>query len=98
MFLRKRLLMFSAVVTNIVFVGIAIVVPGFDRIISFVGSALCFTVCIILPLLFYLKIFGDEVSRREKILDWFLIIISSIMAILGTIFTFIPNDKLGVTS
>ncbi|KAK9235215.1 transmembrane amino acid transporter protein-domain-containing protein [Lipomyces kononenkoae] len=46
------------ILTNVVVVIIAIVFPAFDRIMALVGSALGFTICIVLPLAFYLKIFG----------------------------------------
>ncbi|KAK9366561.1 transmembrane amino acid transporter protein-domain-containing protein [Lipomyces kononenkoae] len=46
------------IITNLVVVIIAIVFPAFDRIMALVGSALGFTICIVLPLTFYLKIFG----------------------------------------
>ncbi|KAK9245132.1 transmembrane amino acid transporter protein-domain-containing protein [Lipomyces tetrasporus] len=46
------------ILTNLLFVVIAIVFPSFDRIMALVGSALGFTICIVLPLAFYLKIFG----------------------------------------
>lgn len=67
-----------------------------DTIIAFLGSCLCFSICIILPLAFYLKIFQNNISRRERILDWVLIIVSSILAVIGTVFAFIPREKLGV--
>ncbi|KAG4027729.1 hypothetical protein MFRU_027g00220 [Monilinia fructicola] len=76
----------------IVFVIIAIIFPAFDSIMAFMGSALCFSICVILPLLFYVKIFGKEISRRELILDYCLIAISSVMAIVGTIWAFLPKD------
>ncbi len=59
------------------------------------GSVLCFTICIILPLAFYLKIFGKEISRKERILDWFLIVSCSIMAIIGTVWVFLPKNMVG---
>jgi vesicular inhibitory amino acid transporter len=62
---------------------------------SFMGSALCFSICVVLPLLFYLKIFGDEVSPRERALDWFLIIMGTVLAVVGTAFTFVPKERLG---
>ncbi|KAK9356409.1 transmembrane amino acid transporter protein-domain-containing protein, partial [Lipomyces doorenjongii] len=46
------------ILTNILVVVIAILFPAFDRIMALVGSALGFTICIVLPLAFYLKIFG----------------------------------------
>jgi vesicular inhibitory amino acid transporter len=83
------------VLINVVFVVMAVVFPGFDRIMAFLGSALCFTICVILPLMFYLKIFGSEVSMRERILDYVLVVISIVLATIGTAFTFIPKEKLG---
>lgn len=83
------------VLISVVLVIMAIVFPGFDRIMAFLGSALCFTICVILPLMFYLKIFGSEISTRERILDYVLVVISTILAIVGTAFAFIPKEKLG---
>lgn len=76
----------------VVIVLMAIVFPSFDRIMALMGSALCFTICIILPLAFYLKIFGKEISLAERILDWFLLIISSTLAIIGTVWAFLPQS------
>lgn len=83
------------IVVVIIFVVIAIVFPAFDSIMAFMGSALCFTICVILPLLFYVKMFGKEISRRELILDYVLIVISSVMAIVGTIWAFLPKKLIG---
>lgn len=79
----------------VVFVIIAIVFPAFDSIMAFMGSTLCFTICVILPLLFYLKIFGKEVKMSERILAWFLIVVCSILAALGTVFAFLPKELIG---
>lgn len=79
-----------AVIILIVF--IAVVFPSFDRIMALMGSCLCFTICIILPIAFYLKIFGNEVPVRERIFDWVLLIISSIMALVGTVWVFLPKE------
>lgn len=76
----------------LVIVLIAIVFPSFDRIMALMGSALCFTICIILPLAFYLKIFGKEISPRERTLDWLLLVTSSILAIVGTIWALLPQE------
>ncbi|KAA8896017.1 transmembrane amino acid transporter protein-domain-containing protein [Sphaerosporella brunnea] len=81
------------VISNIVFVVIAIVCPGYDRIMAFMGSALCFAICVVLPVLFYLKIFGEEVSTRERVLDWFLIVVGTVLAVVGTAFTFFPAES-----
>ncbi|KAJ5150518.1 Amino acid transporter transmembrane [Penicillium coprophilum] len=73
---------------------LAVIFPAFDRIMAFLGSFLCFTICIIFPLAFYLKIFGKEISRGEYIVDWILLIISSILAAVGTVWAFLPQDML----
>jgi vesicular inhibitory amino acid transporter len=83
------------VVVVILFVVIAIIFPAFDSIMAFMGSALCFTICVILPLLFYLKIFGKEVSMRERVLDYFLIAVCSAVAVVGTVFAFLPKSLIG---
>ncbi|KAI9813750.1 MAG: hypothetical protein M1827_003540 [Pycnora praestabilis] len=83
------------ILTIVVITIIAILVPAFDRIMGFLGSAMCFTICIILPLAFYLKIFGKEISMRERVLDWFLIAVCSVMAVVGTVWAFMPSKSIG---
>jgi len=83
------------VLVVVIFVIIAIVFPAFDSIMAFMGSTLCFTICVILPLLFYLKIFGKEISMRERLLDYFLITVCSILAVMGTVFAFLPKSMIG---
>ena len=80
------------VFTTALIVLLAIIFPAFDRIMAFLGSFLCFTICIILPLAFYLKIFGEKISRSERILDWVLLIVSSILAVIGTVWAFLPSE------
>lgn len=81
--------------TTVLFVLIAIVFPSFDRIMTLLGSVACFTICIILPLAFHLKLFGKELGTLEKALNWTLMGVSAIMAILGTVFAFFPREMLG---
>jgi vesicular inhibitory amino acid transporter len=83
------------VVVVVVFVIVAIIFPAFDSIMAFMGSTLCFTICVILPLMFYLKIFGEKISMRERIFDYFLIAVSSVLAIVGTIWAFLPKSMIG---
>ncbi|KAF4633213.1 hypothetical protein G7Y89_g4909 [Cudoniella acicularis] len=79
----------------IIFVITSILFPAFDSIMAFMGSTLCFTICVILPLMFYLKIFGKEVSTAERLLDYFLIFVCSILATVGTIWAFLPKSMIG---
>ena len=79
----------------VIFVIIAIIFPAFDSIMAFMGSSLCFTICVILPLLFYLKIFGKQIGTTERIFDWFLIVVCSILASIGTVWAFLPKKLIG---
>ncbi|CAA9958101.1 hypothetical protein CFE70_001655 [Pyrenophora teres f. teres 0-1] len=83
------------IITIIVFVVIAIVFPSFDRIMTLLGSVACFSICIILPLMFHLKLFGKEISGQEKLMNYILIIVSSIMAVISTVFACLPKEMLG---
>jgi solute carrier family 32 (vesicular inhibitory amino acid transporter) len=73
----------------------AILFPDFDSIMALMGSALCFTICIILPVAFYLRIFGTDIPLKERILYWVLIISCSGMAVVGTVWAFLPKEKIG---
>ncbi|KAI9802856.1 MAG: hypothetical protein M1833_001455 [Piccolia ochrophora] len=83
------------ILTIVVCVILAVIFPAFDRIMALMGSALCFTICVILPVAFYLKVFGKELSLKERIVDYILIAICSIMALLGTIWAFLPREMIG---
>lgn len=75
--------------TTALFVYLAIVFPDFDRIMALLGSFLCFTICVILPMTFYLKIFGNEVPAWERTMCYILIAISIVLASLGTVWSFL---------
>ena len=78
--------------TVAVIIIIAILVPSFDTIMALMGSAMAFSICIVLPLAFHLKMFRHELGMKEKVLNWFLIIVCSIMAIVGTVWVFLPKQ------
>ena len=80
------------IMTILAFIGIAIIFPSFDRIMALLGSALCFSVCIILPLVFHLRIFGRKIPLAERLLNYFLILVSSLLAIVGTVWALLPTD------
>jgi vesicular inhibitory amino acid transporter len=83
------------IVTIIVFVVISILFPEFDRIMTLLGSVACFSICIILPLAFHLKLFGKEIGRGEKIMNWSLIVVSTILAVISTGFACVPKELIG---
>ncbi|KAF2206365.1 hypothetical protein CERZMDRAFT_72227 [Cercospora zeae-maydis SCOH1-5] len=80
----------------VAFVLLAILIPQFDTIMSLLGAVACFTICLILPCAFHLKLFGKELTARQKALDWGLIVVSSVLALVSTAFNFVPKEKLGI--
>lgn len=93
----RGVLKFSVrIATILLLVIIAIIFPSFDRIMALLGSALCFSICIILPLAFYLKLFGREISPLERTTDWVLMVLCTIMALVGTVWACLPREILGV--
>ena len=95
-FTRRLLSSVIRVLVLVVIVLIAIVFPSFDTIMAFLGSCLCSTICILVPLAVYLKTFQNKISKRERILDWVLVVSCSVMAVTGTVFAFIPRENLGI--
>lgn len=83
------------ILTLLVFLGIAILFPAFDSIMAFMGSALCFTICVTLPLAFYLKLFGHEIAAGERIFVWIVMFLSLTISIVGTVWAFLPKDLIG---
>ncbi|EFQ28649.1 transmembrane amino acid transporter [Colletotrichum graminicola M1.001] len=83
------------VVTVFVFLIISILFPAFDSIMAFMGSALCFTICVLLPLAFYVKLFSKEISSQERLLCYVLMTISTILSVVGTVWAFLPKSLIG---
>jgi vesicular inhibitory amino acid transporter len=79
----------------VIFVVTAILFPKFDSIMAFMGSALCFTVCVVLPCVFHLKIFGKKIGNAERMFNYLLIAICSSLAAVGTVFAFLPKSTIG---
>jgi vesicular inhibitory amino acid transporter len=95
--LSRGILKFSVRIACVIaFVVLAILVPDFDRIMSLMGAVACFTICIMLPAAFHLKLFGDQLSKWEKSRDWALIVVSGILGLVSTAFNFVPKEKLGL--
>jgi vesicular inhibitory amino acid transporter len=82
--------------TIALFVLVAIICPSFDRIMTLLGSVACFSICIILPVAFHLKLFGKELGRVEKTMNWALIVVSTVMAVVSTVFACLPKELLGL--
>ena len=79
----------------LVFLAISILFPAFDSVCAFLGAALCSLISIILPISFYLKLYGPDISARELVGSWVLLVIFSIFGVVGTVWTFLPKDLVG---
>lgn len=78
----------------------AILLPGFEKVMAFLGSFSSFLICIILPLGFYLRL-SPKLLRLDlndwnvRMSRWFqiaVIILSTIMMCLGTAWAFLPGS------
>lgn len=84
---------------NLVELGISVVFPDFDSIMALMGSALCFSICVIMPVSFYLKIFskeGKEIGRLERGVGYLVVGVSVVLAVLGTVFAVVPKERIGI--
>lgn len=63
---------------------LSLIFTSFGNVIAFLGSAICFTICLALPLLFHLKINADELTRTGKIFTICGIVLSVFGGVMGT--------------
>lgn len=69
----------------------SLVFVSFGKVVAFLGSAICCTICITLPLLFYLEFFSHELSFSKRIIIWIGVIGGIAGAVLGTYAAFVLN-------
>lgn len=75
---------------------ISIAFPAFDSVCAFLGAALCTLISIILPISFYLKLFWKDTTFREQVLLWSLLVLFSFFGLVGTVWTFLPKELIGI--
>lgn len=63
---------------------ISLIFNSFGKVISFLGSAICFTICMTLPFIFYLKFYENDISIIERVLIKAGIIFGVIFSLIGT--------------
>lgn len=68
----------------------AILLPGFEKVMAFLGAFLAFATCVFGPLIANLKLFGAEMKRWRIGVDVTILAISAVMAGTGTVWTFLP--------
>ncbi|KAI9301625.1 transmembrane amino acid transporter protein-domain-containing protein [Cunninghamella echinulata] len=70
---------------------VASVFPGFDRIVAFLGALFSFGISVIFPLACYQKLYHSTMSTKDSIINWILLLISIILALVGTLWSCLPN-------
>ncbi|KAG9304121.1 hypothetical protein G9A89_001623 [Geosiphon pyriformis] len=93
---RTGLIFFSRFLISTIVLIIAIQFPGFDRVMGVLGSFFSFTISAIFPCCCHLRLYGRELSKKEKLLNWGIIIICTVLATFGTIWAFLPRTDLGL--
>ncbi|RLV95645.1 Vacuolar amino acid transporter 1 [Spathaspora sp. JA1] len=64
--------------------ALALLFTSFGKLVAFLGSAICFTVCLALPLLFYLKLNRNNIGPIHAIIIKIGIVVFLAAAIIGT--------------
>jgi len=95
-FWRGIAIICARVLFTVLFVGIAILLPEFDRIMSLLGAVACFTICIILPCSFHLSLFWKELSLLHRAMDLTIIGVAAVLSLVSTAFNLVPQEKLGM--
>ncbi|OZJ05932.1 hypothetical protein BZG36_01225 [Bifiguratus adelaidae] len=91
---RRSIQCVSRVLVSAGIVGIAVLVPGFDRVMSLLGSLFSFTISAMFPLLCNLRMFSSRLTLKEGTFNVFLLGASFCMATVGTIWSFLPDRLL----
>ncbi|KAJ8663757.1 hypothetical protein O0I10_000030 [Lichtheimia ornata] len=87
---REPILTFiGKAMVSVMIVALAYYIPGFEKIMALLGSFFSYVISGIIPILCYLRFFGDTLTGPEKFWNWVLIIISSFMALTGTMWSFL---------
>ncbi|ODQ66963.1 hypothetical protein NADFUDRAFT_68908 [Nadsonia fulvescens var. elongata DSM 6958] len=68
---------------------IAILFPHFDLVMALLGASMCVTICLILPVAFYLKLLGTTLSPPIWWANFGLMIVFGLVGGLGTVAVFI---------
>lgn len=63
---------------------LSLVFTSFGAVVAFLGSAICLTICVTLPLMFHLKFNADEILPVEKFFTRCGVAVGIVAAVLGT--------------
>jgi len=82
---RTALTIATRLLISTLVVWLAIQFPGFDKVMGILGSFFSYSVSAIFPCVCHLKLFGWELSFRQKLIDYFIITVCTCLASLGTL-------------
>lgn len=68
----------------IVLLTTALLFTSFGKLVSFLGSAICYTVCLTLPLLFYLRLNRHNIGKTQAVIMKIGVAVSITAAVLGS--------------
>ncbi|KAM9905653.1 hypothetical protein OXX79_002018 [Metschnikowia pulcherrima] len=78
----------SQIVARVVFMAflfaLSIAFTSFGKVVAFLGSAICFTICVTLPLLFHLKLNANELTPFSAAVTRLGVAVGVMGAVLGT--------------
>lgn len=97
-FLTRTLRAIFRVLVTLLAVVIAIAIPSFELISGLLGGLFGYLICIIVPIGFQLKMFRSQMSKRQLVIDWAIIWVSSILGIVGAVWEFLPRKWMGLDS
>ncbi|KAK6924584.1 Amino acid transporter, transmembrane domain [Dillenia turbinata] len=64
--------------------GVALLVPNFADFLSLVGSSVCCALGFVLPALFHMMVFKEDLGRRELGKDVAIVVVGFVVAVSGT--------------
>ncbi|WRT70941.1 uncharacterized protein IL334_007940 [Kwoniella shivajii] len=93
----------SRTVVTALCVVTAVLLPGFGRVMAFLGSFSAFLICIILPLLFYIRLAprldpsteSTPSARWHRTAHWIMVGVCTVFMIAGTVWAFLPGSGHG---
>ncbi|KAI7906777.1 transmembrane amino acid transporter protein-domain-containing protein [Cokeromyces recurvatus] len=91
---KKAFMISGRLLVTMILVYIALLFPGFDRVMSLLGAFFSFSISIIFPIICHLKLFRATLSLTETILNLFILFIAIFMAIFGTIWSVRSTSEL----
>lgn len=75
----------NRIIVSAVYLASALVITSFGKVMSLLGSAICFTVCITLPVLFYLNVFKNEITATHRTILYLILVVSVTCTIFGSV-------------